>query len=70
MPSVLTSARYIVRRPATRRSRLAAMLDLWRSRQVLGSLDAARLNDLGLTAGEARAEANRSIWDVPTSWLR
>ena len=70
MAHLLSSTRYAARRPAARRSRLGAMLGVWRSRQALGALDADRLRDLGLSAEEARAEAARPIWDVPATWLR
>ncbi|WP_267964413.1 DUF1127 domain-containing protein, partial [Rhodovulum sulfidophilum] len=33
-------------------------------------LDDRQLRDIGLTAEQARAEARRSAWDVPQSWLR
>ena len=41
-----------------------------RQRRALRGLDDARLADIGLTAGAAEAEANRSFWDVPGSWRR
>ena len=41
-----------------------------RQRQNLGALDAAALNDIGLTRTQADAEATRPIWDVPPNWLR
>lgn len=41
-----------------------------RQRQALRGLDDARLADLGLTARQADAEANRPFWDVPRSWRR
>lgn len=47
---------------------LARILDAWRSREQLKRLDDRALNDIGLTRSEADAEANRPIWDVPTTW--
>jgi uncharacterized protein YjiS (DUF1127 family) len=33
-------------------------------------MDAARLDDLGLSAEEARREAGKPIWDIPAHWRR
>lgn len=41
-----------------------------RQRLQLGRLDAAALADIGLTPAQARAEADRPLWDVPSTWLR
>ncbi|OLS50757.1 DUF1127 domain-containing protein [Rhodovulum sulfidophilum] len=41
-----------------------------RQRRQLVELDDRQLRDIGLTAEQARAEARRSAWDVPQSWLR
>ncbi len=54
-------------RPGTLR-RIAALMALWHQRRVLAELDAARLEDIGITRHQARAEAARSIWDVPPGW--
>lgn len=43
---------------------------LWRSRQVLGTLDARALEDIGISAAEAQQEATRAPWDVPAHWTR
>ena len=58
--------------PLARRARtgLAAYLDLARQRRALSSLDAARLDDLGLSPDAARAEADRPVWDVPDHWMK
>ena len=56
------------RRPAQRRIGLSAMLAAWRTRQHLKTLDDRALTDIGISRSEADAEANRPIWDVPTSW--
>lgn len=50
--------------------RAAQLVALWRSRRVLAGLPAERLDDLGLTADEARREAQRAPWDVPGHWLK
>ncbi|WP_136636561.1 DUF1127 domain-containing protein [Pseudooceanicola onchidii] len=47
-----------------------SLLALSRSRQALADLDARALEDIGVTASEARREAARPVWDVPTSWLK
>ncbi len=44
--------------------------DVWRQRQALKSLDAAALSDIGVTRLQAKAEADRTIWDAPESWRR
>lgn len=38
------------------------------SRARLVEMDDAMLADIGLTRGEALAEAARPIWDVPANW--
>lgn len=49
-------------------SRLRAWSELVRQRRALARLDAERLQDLGLTEGEAQAEAGRPFWDAPRHW--
>ena len=49
---------------------LFALLALWRSRRSLAELDLSRLDDIGVSAEEAHAEARRPIWDVPKDWRR
>lgn len=49
---------------------LMASVDAWRSRRQLESLDAHMLEDIGINHSQARAEANRPIWDVPSYWLQ
>ena len=51
-------------------TRLMAAMDVWRSRRALNSLDAHMLDDIGIAAKSAQAEANRPIWDVPAHWLQ
>ncbi|WP_037916710.1 DUF1127 domain-containing protein [Sulfitobacter sp. 20_GPM-1509m] len=48
----------------------ASLLGLWRSRRALAQLDAAALDDIGVTAQEAHAEATRPVWDVPANWKK
>ena len=56
-------------RPALRQGwSLLGRIALWRSRRALLSLEEHMLNDIGLTADEARAEARRPVWDAPRSW--
>ena len=59
--------------PATARRRsLLAMMRvapaLLRQRRALADLDDSRLQDLGLTRAQARAEADRPFWDAPAHW--
>ena len=51
-------------------NRLFAMDAVWRQRQALSELDTELLNDIGVTATEARIEAAKPVWDVPSRWLR
>lgn len=56
--------------PRSRPLRLASLYALLKSRRALAALDAKALDDVGLTAGQARDEAKKPIWDVPDSWRR
>ena len=47
---------------------LFALVGLARQRRQLGKLDAHILEDIGIDAKEAAAEARRPIWDVPQNW--
>ena len=62
------------RRPVVARksvlARLVHLHSVWQQRQVLKSLDAAALRDIGVTRDVARAEAKRPIWDAPDTWSR
>ena len=49
-------------------ARLNATMALYRSRARLAQLDANLLADIGLTRKEAQIEANRPIWDAPSTW--
>ncbi len=67
MPTVL--ARFA--RPAARlslRRMLSTVLALRRQRRDLARLDNRLLEDIGLSADRARAEAARPVWDVPPTW--
>lgn len=55
-------------RSRRRRARLADLLALDRQRRRLARLDAAALDDIGLTREAAQAEARRPVWDVPDHW--
>ena len=63
---------YLLRQLATALTRLPARLAaasaLARSRKSLALLDAHLLRDIGLTSAEARAEADRPVWDAPLHW--
>lgn len=41
---------------------------IYRQRRDLESLDARMLSDIGVTQAEAKAEASRKLWDVPSYW--
>lgn len=47
---------------------LDRLLNVWRQRQTLRTLDADALRDIGLTRAQADAESRRSFWDAPESW--
>lgn len=49
-------------------SRLLHLAALRRNRSRLAQLDDHLLRDIGLTRDEARAEAERPVWDVPSHW--
>jgi uncharacterized protein YjiS (DUF1127 family) len=71
----MTLATYI---PQTRRaaqssglwSRLAAAYALHGQRRALARLDAAQLDDVGLTKSDVAAELSRPLWDAPAHWKR
>lgn len=48
----------------------ALALQVRRERRMLLRLDDRALKDIGLNAGEAYAEANRSFWDIPIDRMR
>ena len=64
--------------PAVRGRRTALFLRLWglltlaistrRHRRTLRTLEPHLLRDIGLTEAEARREAERPFWDVPSHW--
>lgn len=66
--------RIALSRPASspRRARLSLRhaIALWRSRRALAALDAAQLDDVGISAQDAQAEARKPLWDAPASWKR
>ena len=67
--TIATAAR-IPTRPTANRSGLGLMdlIGLRRQRQHLKGLTPEQLADIGVTASEAEAEAERPIWDVPSYW--
>ncbi|TMM51854.1 DUF1127 domain-containing protein [Sulfitobacter sabulilitoris] len=56
--------------PAVPALSLSQRLALWRSRRALARLDATALDDIGVTAAQAKAEASRPFWDAPQTWTR
>lgn len=49
-------------------ARIAHSHGMWVQRRQLAVLSAAQLHDIGLTAEQARHEADRPIWNVPGYW--
>lgn len=49
-------------------ARFQAARALHRSRRALANLETHHLNDIGITAAEARREAGRTSWDAPQNW--
>ena len=49
---------------------LGHLYGVWRQRQALKTLDAARLNDIGISRAQAEDEARRAFWDAPNNWTR
>ncbi|MEO0676772.1 MAG: DUF1127 domain-containing protein [Pseudomonadota bacterium] len=51
-------------------SRLLYVAAVARSRRALSRLDDEALADIGLSAKEARNEADRPFWDAPRTWRK
>ncbi|NOC43968.1 MULTISPECIES: DUF1127 domain-containing protein [unclassified Ruegeria] len=51
-------------------SLISQAFELSRQRRKLAQLDAAVLDDIGVTREEASAEAKRFFWDAPQFWKR
>ncbi len=49
-------------------ARLLNMIGLARQRRALARLDDHMLDDIGVSRSQARAEAERPIWDAPDCW--
>ncbi len=49
---------------------LTAAMAVARQRRALRKLDAAALNDIGLTQAQVDAESRRMAWDAPDHWCR
>nr|WP_254441638.1 MULTISPECIES: DUF1127 domain-containing protein [unclassified Ruegeria] len=49
---------------------ISQAFELSRQRRNLAQLDAAVLDDIGVTREEASAEAKRFFWDAPQFWKR
>ncbi|MFK7763085.1 MAG: DUF1127 domain-containing protein [Roseobacter sp.] len=50
--------------------RITKRLSVWRTRRALARLDAHLLKDVGISAAQARHEADLTVWDVPETWNR
>jgi uncharacterized protein YjiS (DUF1127 family) len=64
----LSLSRLPMPRPLAWGRTVSAMLNLRRQRHDLRALDAHLLRDIGITATDARREADRAPWDVPSHW--
>ena len=51
-------------------ARALGIFTLRQSRRRLAELDLHMLQDIGLTADEARREATLPFWDAPAHWRR
>lgn len=69
MPALAASLRRSLPRLRSPLAALLARLSLSRSRARLAVLDDHLLHDIGLTRDEARAEAERPVWDAPAHWI-
>ena len=56
------------RRPRGLLQKIRQMLAIARQREDLSRLPDHILDDIGITAAQARAEAARAPWDVPSHW--
>lgn len=63
-------SRRLPRQPARLWNALSLMAAVARQRRALARLDDRALDDIGRSPDEARAEAARPVWDVPSQWLR
>lgn len=62
LPSAIAQAPRAAWRPV---ARLRTLFGVQRERRALERLDPALLDDIGVSAEEARREAARPIWDAP-----
>jgi uncharacterized protein YjiS (DUF1127 family) len=56
------------RKPRTLSAILITWIALARQRRALASLSDAQRDGIGINTQEAKKEANRAFWDVPTHW--
>jgi uncharacterized protein YjiS (DUF1127 family) len=66
----MTTLAHIHPAAISRPLRLGTVIALYRSRRALTALDTDALFDIGVTAAQAHAEAQRAFWDLPTAWRR
>lgn len=45
-------------------------LEAWRQRRILSGLPKERLDDIGVSEGDALREVQKPIWNVPQHWLQ
>ncbi len=57
-------------RPLGLLARLKQARTLRRQRLALAELNDHLLADIGITSGEALAEAERPVWDAPANWRK
>jgi len=51
-------------------SRLLHWMAVAKTRRDLSALDSAALQDIGVSAEQAQAEAARPMWDAPSRWIK
>jgi uncharacterized protein YjiS (DUF1127 family) len=72
MPRAVVTEKILL--PSRSRSGLMAFalqaIGVWQQRRKLARLDDTQLRDIGVTRAEALQEAERPLWDVPSTWLR
>lgn len=72
MAYISETQRPTANRSSRRRFSIWAMLvqmhRLARQRQVLATLEPDQLRDIGISAYDAKKEADRPVWDIPSHW--
>lgn len=69
MTFISTLARYAGLHAKAKRS-LGDYISLARQRRQLGKLSPDQLKDIGISRDAAQREANRLLWDAPSTWRK